>query len=96
LQLKCCGVFNQSDLSSPEAIWNRTNPWYTSGSNADTMNFTYPITCCNLGDSYTSNWDNLPTGTLESYASCALNGTGLHTSVREICLEGIFNIINRF
>lgn len=78
--LKCCGVYGSSDLTASDAVWDRTNPWYNQSSNQPQQNFTYPITCCDLGSAYTSDWNNLPTSTLQSFTSCAINGTGHHAT----------------
>jgi hypothetical protein len=45
------------------------------------QNFTYPITCCNVSNVFTTDWNNLPFDKLQSYATCAATGTGLNNQV---------------
>lgn len=75
VQLKCCGVYNGSDFLNA-TNFNRTNPWWNSNMNSTWQNFTFPLTCCNVGTGFQSNWDSLPASTLESAVSCASDPTG--------------------
>jgi hypothetical protein len=43
--------------------------------------FTYPITCCNVGNAFSTNWNSLPVSTLQSLVYCAVNGTNIYTEV---------------
>ncbi len=46
------------------------------------MNLTYPITCCNVGNIFTTNWNDLPFSEMERVGYCAVNGTNLYNQVR--------------
>jgi hypothetical protein len=43
--------------------------------------FKYPITCCNISNIFTTNWNDLPLNQLESVAYCAINGTNINPTV---------------
>jgi hypothetical protein len=44
-------------------------------------NFTYPITCCDVGNVFQTNWNNLPSSQLQGFANCAAYGTNIYTTV---------------
>jgi hypothetical protein len=46
------------------------------------QNFTYPVTCCDVGNVFTTNWNDLPLSSLQNYSNCAITGNGTHEIVR--------------
>lgn len=44
-------------------------------------NFTYPITCCDVGNAFTTNWNDIQFSQLQSIAYCAINGTNIYQTV---------------
>lgn len=81
IQFKCCGVYNGTDLLDPAAQWNKTNPWWTSSMDNSTRTFKYPITCCNIGNVFRSDWNNLPADDLKNFSNCAISGNGVYQDV---------------
>lgn len=80
LQFQCCGVRDRSDFNVTQ-IWDRRNPWWNSSMSMD-ENFTYPLTCCPIGNVFSKNWDDLPLDKLQSAATCATTGNFTYSIVR--------------
>ncbi len=78
--MQCCGVYNSSDFADATKF-NKTNPWWNPSMNATWQNFTVPITCCNVGNVFQSNWNSLPSNQLEASADCAVSGIGIYQTV---------------
>jgi hypothetical protein len=43
--------------------------------------FTYPLTCCNISNVFTANWNNFNSQQLQSASYCAINGTNIYQDV---------------
>ncbi|CAF0947953.1 unnamed protein product [Rotaria sordida] len=86
---KCCGVDSKFDFINTTK-WNKTNPWASTMGNGY-KNFTYPITCCNISNVFTEDWNNLPFDKLQSVAYCAVNGTHINEMG---CFDKFLNLID--
>lgn len=58
--------------------------------------FQYPVTCCNNGNGFTEDWNNLPIDKFSSVAYCAINGTGINDIVSLFCHIRTNRILNLF
>ncbi len=49
--------------------------------------FTYPLTCCNISNGFTMNWNNLNSQQLQSASYCAIDGINVYQDVSSfICM----------
>ncbi|CAF3630881.1 unnamed protein product [Adineta steineri] len=86
---QCCGVYNRSDFDGTKK-WNRTNIW-ANASLGNSTNFEYPLTCCNMGNVFTTNWNDFNSAQLQSAATCAMTGNNTYTIG---CYDKFMDLIN--